>query len=127
MNKFKVVIIDDEMDLLDLCSEVFSSEGCEVVSFACPLKALAFLEQNDVDAIISDSIMPNMTGLELFEKFLNLAIESDRVMPPFFLSTGQVDLDERSLCQRGLAKVILKPFDIYEMADDVIAHIKKSA
>lgn len=63
----KTVIIDDESHALELLLNY--SEQCAqlsvIATFNCPVAAIAFINTNDIDLIISDIEMPNINGLEL--------------------------------------------------------------
>lgn len=63
----KTLLIDDEQYSLDLlktyCKQI--SEIDVIAAFSCPLQALSFIQNNEVDLIISDVDMPGLSGVEL--------------------------------------------------------------
>lgn len=62
----KVLVVDDEVDLADLAEALLGSEGLEVVVANSAIEALRLLAQHDdIDAVFSDIMMPEMTGLQL--------------------------------------------------------------
>ena len=62
----KVLIVDDEEDLATLAEALLRSEGLDVVVANSAIAALEILAQDqDIDAIFSDVMMPGMTGLQL--------------------------------------------------------------
>ncbi|EQC46153.1 response regulator [Bacteriovorax sp. Seq25_V] len=122
MEKFKLIIVDDEADLLELCTDIFEMEGHEAIGFTCPSEALAFIESgNSYDAIVSDATMPNISGLEFLEKIKTLPNYTEK---PFILSTGRIDFDEAELNKLGVTKIIMKPFDISAVVGDIVGLIK---
>jgi CheY-like chemotaxis protein len=67
----KVLVVDDHPNEADMLARVISRLGpyVEVVSVTSGLEALQHLEDGTVDILITDMHMPEMTGLELIEKF----------------------------------------------------------
>ncbi|MDE6606607.1 MAG: response regulator, partial [Lachnospiraceae bacterium] len=66
----KVLLVDDEPFIVQGISLLldWEKEGCEIVATAQNgVEALAYLKANQVDLIIADIKMPEMTGLELLE------------------------------------------------------------
>jgi len=124
MDIMKIIIVDDEADLIELCTDIFEMEGHQAVGFTSPLKALEYIRAgNDFDAIVSDSTMPELTGLEFLEKVKELTVGNER---PFFLSTGRIDFKESELLKVGVTKVIIKPFDISQVVVEIVDLIKKN-
>ncbi|CCQ38044.1 receiver/sensor box histidine kinase [Natronomonas moolapensis 8.8.11] len=81
-----VLHVDDDPSVLDLTS-AFLDRELEAVSVATetsPEDALARLESEGFDCLISDYDMPGMNGLELFE-----AVHEDHPLLPFVLYTGK--------------------------------------
>jgi PAS domain S-box-containing protein len=62
----RVLIVEDEPDLMDVAASLFTSMGYEVVTAASGREAIDVLEQRDIDILFTDVVMPNgMNGLEL--------------------------------------------------------------
>ncbi len=59
-----MLLVDDNVDLLDVMCRVFSHRH-KVLLAHDGIEAVAVIENNAVDVIISDVMMPNMDGLEL--------------------------------------------------------------
>jgi CheY-like chemotaxis protein len=117
-NKFSVLIIDDEPDLLEICADAFEMDDYSVLTAMDGKKGLETIQANDtIDVIISDSYMPEMTGLELLDNLVG----SGSNYPLFYLSTGAIDLTEDELKEKGATGLISKPFDL----DEILERIKK--
>lgn len=62
----KMLVVDDERDLADLAEVLLLGSGLEVRVAYSGLDALRILESEpDIDALFSDIMMPEMTGLQL--------------------------------------------------------------
>ena len=62
----KILLVDDNADLLDMVSVLFEERGLEVFTASSGAKALEILKQvRDIDAVVTDVVMPGMSGVEL--------------------------------------------------------------
>ncbi|BDT60472.1 hypothetical protein MasN3_39660 [Massilia varians] len=65
----RVLVVDDEADVADLAEMLLSAHGMDAMvaySGAAALEMLA--THSDIDAVISDVMMPGMNGLELADR-----------------------------------------------------------
>jgi len=67
MSEFRptVLIVDDEENVVDSLRRTLRHEHVRVITTTSPVEALAHLDQGEIDILISDIDMPEMTGLEL--------------------------------------------------------------
>jgi PAS domain S-box-containing protein len=62
----RVLIVEDEPDLMDVAASLFASMGYDVLTASSGREAMDVLEQRDVDILFTDIVMPNgMDGLQL--------------------------------------------------------------
>jgi PAS domain S-box-containing protein len=62
----RVLIVEDEPDLMDVAASLFTSMGYDVLTAASGREAIDVLEHRDVDILFTDVVMPNgMSGIEL--------------------------------------------------------------
>lgn len=67
-NDKKIVIADDNKELCDVVSEVLALEGYIVDSVHDGFSLINYLKENqDIDAVILDLIMPNKGGISIFD------------------------------------------------------------
>ena len=74
MSTKSIVIVDDEKDLVDLFREALQSRGYEVYCFTSPILAFEKIRRNPskFSLLITDYRMPEMDGLSLASKLLEL-------------------------------------------------------
>ena len=65
----KILMIDDEQDLLKLSNSILRREGFAVETRSDAREALALLREETFDIILLDLHMPEMSGLEFLRQF----------------------------------------------------------
>ena len=68
MNNIKILIVDDDLDIILSFKNGLESNGFEVDSYNDPLLALKNFKANFYDLLLIDIRMPGMTGFKLFQK-----------------------------------------------------------
>jgi len=68
----RVLVVDDNVDALDIFSELLRIEGAEVASASSGRQALEYAAKSDFDLVISDIGMPGMDGLMLIQELRKL-------------------------------------------------------
>ena len=63
-----LLVVDDDPDVLELTVTLLSEGGYRVLSAPSGGAALALLEREAVDLVVTDVVMPGMTGFELVER-----------------------------------------------------------
>lgn len=111
-----LLLVDDEEDILDLCSMVLEEEGFNLFTAVSAKEALEIWDENDIHVVISDAIMAGMTGLELFE---TIKTSTDKQFL-FYFATGRIDVTEAELTKGGATGLISKPFRL----DDIVEKVK---
>jgi putative two-component system response regulator len=102
----RILVIDDEDVIRMLVVEILESAGYDVTSAESAEVALSLLDQAEFDLVVSDVIMPGLSGLELLE-----AVRERRASLPVVLVTGAGTYDTLSQAlTRGAAGLVTKPF-----------------
>lgn len=60
-----VVVVDDKLEMAEMLAERLSDEGFSALAVATGKQALARIEAEPVDALVTDLRMPGMDGIEL--------------------------------------------------------------
>jgi len=61
----KILVVDDDILVLDALRELFVADGYEVLTATRGNEALEILEQEHVDLVVLDVVMPKMTGFDV--------------------------------------------------------------
>ena len=65
---YKVLIIDDEKDILDTLSSILEDEGFSVSKAADGKEGLALFEREKPDIVLLDVWMPELDGIQVLKK-----------------------------------------------------------
>jgi EAL domain-containing protein (putative c-di-GMP-specific phosphodiesterase class I)/FixJ family two-component response regulator len=103
----RVLLVEDDGLVRRAASRVLGVEGFEVVTAADGHEALAELERGAFDVVVSDVMMPRMSGLELLR-----AIRLRDLELPVILLTGQPSMEAALEAKRhGALHYLAKPVD----------------
>ncbi len=123
----KILVADADENSRQLLETVLPAEGYEVVSFDNGLKALAYLQADTVDLIISDILMPEMDGYGLCS-----AVKQNQNLQKipfiFYTATYTSQQDERFAISLGANKFLIKPMamsDLLRIIAEVLASDQK--
>ncbi len=107
----RILIVDDDKDLLFLIGEYLTAYGLETVLASSVAQARNFLEISHFDAIVSDFSMPGESGLDLLDH-----VSFTYTGLPFIMMTGyrMSGLREQAM-KKGCSGFILKPFEFKEL------------
>lgn len=115
----KILIVDDEKDIVKLLSDYFSFTGYIVLTAYDGEEAIQKSSKNP-DIILLDINMPKMNGFEVCKKIREFVI-----CPIVFLTAKVEERDIINGLMIGGDDYILKPFNIDELAARVEAHLRR--
>jgi CheY-like chemotaxis protein len=64
----RIMVVDDDLGICQSLRDLLTQEGCEVLVATGGREALARLETAAVDLVLSDVVMPDLDGYELFQE-----------------------------------------------------------
>ena len=102
MSAARILIVDDEPDMLENCSRILSRQGYACLTAENGHAALAILEREHPDLLLTDLKMPEMDGMAL----LHHAHEMDPALPVFELQTLDAGLAQRADKQRAVSSLV---------------------
>jgi len=118
----KILVVDDEDMIRDLCYHILTAEGYQVTTVPNAIAALEELDRTATDLMITDIKMPGMDGLELFER---VKAQNQDLVTIFITGHGTLDTAIESL-MRGVDGFVLKPFTQEELLGAVDRAISRS-
>jgi two-component system, chemotaxis family, chemotaxis protein CheY len=122
LSQIKILIVDDEEDLIEICVDTFDMEGFTVFSAMNGVEALKVLEEQEgIAVVISDAIMPEMDGHKLLEE---IKVKYSDKAPLFYFSTGAMDVTEEELQAKGAKGLVSKPYNLDALVDRIKTDLK---
>ena len=105
---YRIMLVDDEPNVLKALQRVFRQENYEVVLVPNAQEALALLHRESFHLMISDYMMPGMNGAELLKQVKALKPEIIRIMLTGHADSGAV---MGAINEGAVYKFILKPWN----------------
>ncbi len=104
----KIMVVDNEPDIVDLTRTVLELGGYQVVTAYSGEECLKQLEEEKVDLVLLDIMMPGMSGWDVFNRINK---KSTHIKVAFMSVLEISDKRKQVLLDEGLADYIMKPFD----------------
>lgn len=106
--KIKILIVDDEIELLKMIEEEFAGKGHFVTTATNGNDAIEIIKKIRPEVILCDFKMPNGNGLDV----LNFVKTLGKNKPTFFFISGQSELTPEQCIAAGARNFFAKPFNI---------------
>ena len=121
MSKNKILVVDDETSLVQLCKFILEQAGYIVLGAYSGQQALKIVKNEIPDVIILDVMMPGMTGIEVCRSIRD---EFGHERPFILMYTADARDSTRESCMNaGADKFVTKstsPFDLPRQFEDQI-------
>lgn len=116
----KILLVDDDKSLLEVYEKIFKLKGFDVISCENGEKALAAIGGggNQISVVISDIIMPKMSGIELLREIKKRSPATEVIM---LTAEGSISGAVEAV-KDGAFSYLVKPADVEEL----ISNIKKA-
>jgi len=115
----KVLIIDDELNILKSLKRLFLDESYEVVTTSDPDYVKKQLEDERIAILISDQRMPRMQGIKVLEMAKQISPKTIRILLTAYVD-AQVAIDAINLA--SVHRYLTKPWD----DDDLLKFVRES-
>lgn len=117
----RILIVDDEPDIITLISRYAEREGYEVVTAEDGSQAIDICRKEDFDLIVMDIMMPDTDGFTACKK-----IKEFKDIPVIMLSARGTEFDKLFGFEVGVDDYVTKPFSPRELMARIKAVINRS-
>ncbi len=116
----RVLVVDDDPAILELCSEVLSQDGHRVETAENGKVALELIRNGEFDVILSDILMPELDGLELLR-----GVRERDLDVPVILMTGNPNTETAlQAIDHGALHYLIKPMSIDALSQAVTQAVR---
>ena len=119
----KIVVVEDEEDLLDLIEYNLSKEGFDVIGFLNTKTVQSIIEEENIDLIIMDRNLPGVEGSEFIQMLREYGIQT----PVIYLTAKGKDSDIEEGFLRGGDDYMTKPFNMKELILRIKSILKRTS
>ena len=117
----KILLVDDERDIMNLLEKVLRQEGFQnILKSTSGESAIEICRTEKPDAIVLDIMLPGIDGIEVCKKIREFSI-----CPILFLSSKSDDIDKILGLSSGGDDYVTKPFSPKEVAFRVKAQLRR--
>jgi two-component system, response regulator YesN len=103
-----VLIVDDNPSMANILAEVLEAKGFQVHPVSSGLEALKFLNQHPVDILLTDVIMPEINGVELYREAQKIHPQLTTILMTAYSADELIQQGMRE----GIRTILNKPIDI---------------
>ncbi|AFQ43631.1 response regulator transcription factor [Desulfosporosinus meridiei] len=115
----KILIIEDDLSIAELQKDYLEVAGFEVNVYNNGIEGLKAFQDNKVDLLILDIMLPGMDGLEILRN-----LKDDKDVPVLLVSAKKEEIDKIKGLSSGADDYITKPFSPGELVARVKAHLE---
>lgn len=119
---FQILVVDDNKNTRQLMQAVLEAENYKVYTAVDGQDALDVMDQQHIDLVLLDVMMPNMDGIE----FTKLLREMDNDLPILMVSAKQLPQDRKLGFRAGTDDYMTKPVDEEEMLLRITALLRRA-
>lgn len=120
MSNEKILVVDDDKEIINLIDFYLKNEGYDVLKAYNGNEALRLLEENSIQLIILDIMMPELDGMEVLRR-----VRMKKNIPVIILSAKSNELDKVIGLSTGADDYVTKPFSTVELIARVKAQLRR--
>lgn len=120
MNKFNVLVVEDEKEIADAIAIYLKNQGYNVFKGSNGLEGLDIINKEEIHLAIVDIMMPKMDGVTMVMK-----VRENHEFPIIMLSAKSEDMDKILGLNIGADDYVTKPFNALELLARVNSQIRR--
>ncbi|MCF7811636.1 response regulator [bacterium] len=120
MNKKAILVVEDEPVERKLLVKVLQALEYEAIEAENGQQALDLLSEKNIDLILTDVLMPVMSGIELLEKLR----EAGHKLPVILMTGFEAGDAQKAMDAHEGSAVLMKPFRLKELQEQVEIALK---
>jgi len=112
----KILGIDDNQDLLDLCDVALESDGHEYTGVSSGKEGLQLMRDKQYDMVLLDLSMPDFSGVDVVDALVEEGIiRKQKVI--IFTASSATEKEYAPLLEKGAHSIVKKPLDVDELLE----------
>ncbi len=124
MRPTKILVVDDEPDVVMFIARTLNGEGYDVISAYDGISALDLAEVESPDLILLDIMMPMMNGYEVCEQLKSNP--QTQHIPVMCVSSAHTPNARERTREAGAVTLLMKPFSPAELLAQIKRHLSQS-
>jgi DNA-binding response OmpR family regulator len=121
MKTYKILVVDDEIDIVDFIDDYLTGEGYEVIKAYDGVEALDKMRQEFPDLVVLDIMLPGLDGFEVCKQ-----MRSESTVPILMVTAKDTDVDKIVGLEIGADDYMPKPFNPRELVARVKAILRRT-
>lgn len=118
----KIILVDDEPEILTLVRDYLSREGYTVLTAINGLEGMELIKREKPDLVILDWMLPGMSGLEMCKQ-----LRETSSIPIIMLTAKSEEIDRVLGLEFGADDYIVKPFSLRELVARIKTVLRRTA
>ena len=116
----KILLIDDNSDILDLCETILTTEGYEYTGVENGKEGLELIRNQKFDVVLLDLSMPEVSGVDVVDALVKEGI-MDKQKIVLFTASSATEKEYEPLLEKGVHSIIKKPINV----EALLEHMSK--
>ncbi len=121
MKTYKILVVDDEVDIVDFIDDYLTGEGYGVIKAYDGVEALDKMREAPADLVVLDVMLPRLDGFEVCKQ-----IRTESAVPILMLTAKDTDVDKIVGLEIGADDYMPKPFNPRELVARVKALLRRA-